>query len=293
MSDFIVEIVDANGNRKFALVTASSQADARDRVRKSDLGYTAQQVFPNTQSGLNDLANQSQPFRESGLTLGQIPPLGTIRSSKIPGNMAPLGGGNFGGIGSDGVKDGLDSLSNLPSVFRNFLRNSGIDPNSGLGEQAQNLQNPLQNMLDLAGSANINPFIPGQKFFENADQQMGAQEFLNQRGLQGIAEGASNLIKRISGVGNVNAGTQEFLQPTSQGSEGANTARSAMLAALYKMAPTYASRFGAGAIDRASQSYFDQRQAGGQNGGAEEGGFTDDNMIRFIRDQFGGTGIFG
>ena len=289
MSDFIVEIVDANGNRKFALVTASSQADARDRVRKSDLGYTAQQVFPNTQSGLNDLANQSQPFRESGLTLGQIPPLGTIRSSKIPGNMAPLGGGNFGGIGSDGVKDGLDSLSNLPSVFRNFLRNSGIDPNSGLGEQAQNLQNPLQNMLDLAGSANMNPFIPGQNF----DQQMGAQEFLNQRGLQGIAEGASNLIKRISGVGNVNAGTQEFLQPTSQGSEGANTARSAMLAALYKMAPTYASRFGAGAIDRASQSYFDQRQAGGQNGGAEEGGFTDDNMIRFIRDQFGGTGIFG
>ena len=289
MSDFIVEIVDANGNRKFALVTASSQADARDRVRKSGLGYTAQQVFPNTQSGLNDLANQSQPFRESGLTLGQIPPLGTIRSSKIPGNMAPLGGGNFGGIGSDGVKDGLDSLSNLPSVFRNFLRNSGIDPNSGLGEQAQNLQNPLQNMLDLAGSANMNPFIPGQ----NADQQMGAQEFLNQRGLQGIAEGASNLIKRISGVGNVNAGTQEFLQPTSQGSEGANTARSAMLAALYKMAPTYASRFGAGAIDRASQSYFDQRQADGQNGGAEEGGFTDDNMIRFIRDRFGGTGIFG
>ena len=144
-------------------------------------------------------------------------------------------------------------------------------------------------MLDLAGSANMNPFIPGQNF----DQQMGAQEFLNQRGLQGIAEGASNLIKRISGVGNVNAGTQEFLQPTSQGSEGANTARSAMLAALYKMAPTYASRFGAGAIDRASQSYFDQRQADGQNGGAEEGGFTDDNMIRFIRDQFGGTGIFG
>ena len=289
MSDFIVEIVDANGNRSFALVTASSQADARDRVRKSGLGYTAQQVFPNTQSGLNDLANQSQPFRESGLTLGQIPPLGTIRSSKIPGNMAPLGGGNFGGIGSDGVKDGLDSLSNLPSVFRNFLRNSGIDPNSGLGEQAQNLQNPLQNMLDLAGSANMNPFIPGQNF----DQQMGAQEFLNQRGLQGIAEGASNLIKRISGIGNVNAGTQEFLQPTSQGSEGANTARSAMLAALYKMAPTYASRFGAGAIDRASQSYFDQRQTGGQNGGAEEGGFTDDNMIRFIRDRFGGTGIFG
>lgn len=250
---------------------------------------------------LNSLSNFAESFdsAEFANNLAQNPyysPSGPNVGGGVGAkvNFAPsLGGGGggsdeggFGGIGGDGRGGALDSLANLPAVFREFLRGTGIDPNSALGGQARNLQNPLQNMLDLAGAANINPFIPGQP----APQQ-GAQAFLDQRGLRGVGQGASNLIKQLAGVGQVNAGTQQFLQPLTEGDEGANTAKSAMLAALYKMAPTYAARFGSGAIDRAADSFFDQRR---QNAATppDAGEFTDENMIRYIRDQFG-SGIFG
>ena len=74
-------------------------------------------------------------------------------------------------------------------------------------------------MIDLAGAMNINPFIPGQPATERSQS---AEEFLKQRGLRGISQGASNLVEQMSGVGNVNAQTMQFLQPESIMSEGAN-----------------------------------------------------------------------
>tara|TARA_R110002096_G_scaffold34732_4_gene99049 strand:+ start:2171 stop:3133 length:963 start_codon:yes stop_codon:yes gene_type:complete len=224
-------------------------------------------------------------------------PYYTLGPSKVAGMAAPLGGGgggdpvpDFGGLGADSSAL-TGQTDNLPSVFREFLRGQGINPFGSLGGAATKLQNPLQNMIDLAGAMNINPFIPGQPATERSQS---AEEFLKQRGLRGISQGASNLVEQMSGVGNVNAQTMQFLQPESIMSEGANATRSAMLAALYKMAPSYAARFGSGAIDRASQMYFDDQQRKGpmQNRGAEEGGFTDDNMMRSIRDMFS-TGAFG
>ena len=142
-------------------------------------------------------------------------------------------------------------------------------------------------MLELAQASQINPFIPGQPF-----NPQGAQAFLEQRGLKGISQGASNLINQLAGVGQVNAGTQMFLQPETEGDEGSATTQSAMLAALYKMAPTFAARFGNKVIGRAAENFFDQRRTNEANPLAA-GQFSEENMIRAIRDQFGGSGIFG
>lgn len=209
---------------------------------------------------------------------------------------APLGGGgdntkpDFGDLGAD--PDAITGRTdNLPSVFREFLRSQNINPFGALGSAATKLQNPLQNMIDLAGAMNINPFIPGQPATERSQS---AEEFLNQRGLRSISEGASNVINQMAGLTTANVATQPYLQPDTIDTVDAQAARSAMLAALYKMAPSYAARFGSGAIDRASQMYFDDlnRRGSDQDAGIEKGGFTDDNMIRYIRDQFS-PGAFG
>jgi hypothetical protein len=194
------------------------------------------------------------------------------------------GEGGFGGIGSDGSGGAIDSVNNLGSVFRQYLRSTGMDPDSALGQSAFGLANPLQNMLELAQGAQMNPFIPGQPF-----NPQGAKAFLEQRGLQGISSGASNVINQLAGANQSNAGTEMFLRPGTQGDVGATQARSAMLAALYKMAPAWAARHGSRAIGKASDEFFDARQGGTFGSGQT----TDENMLRYIKDKFGGSGIFG
>ena len=288
MREFLVEIVDGRGNRSYAIVTAEDASDARNRVGIAGLGYTAQQVYPNTQAGFNDLSNQSADLRQSGLKLKDIKSFGTMpdvsdRMQPQPGDSTK-GQGGFGGQGSDGSGGAIDSEINLGSVFRQFLRSTGMDPDSALGQSAFGLATPLESMLELAQGAQMNPHIPGQPF-----NPQGAAAFLEQRGLQGISSGASNVINQLAGANQSNAGTEMFLRPGTQGDVGATQSRGAMLAALYKMAPAWAARHGSRAIGKASDEFFDARQGGDFGSGQ----MADENMIRFIRDRFGGTGIFG
>ena len=130
MRDYVVRVVDTAGNVRWITLHASRQADAREKVSLSGLGYTAQGVFDN----FDDARFAYPAGTEGSPPPGNLPELGTLPAGQTgtpAGSFAPGGGGdNDLTLHAGGL-----SYEDINASFRRALAGRGL---IGLGQQAVN-----------------------------------------------------------------------------------------------------------------------------------------------------------